>query len=897
MSRTGATKALCRLVLVTVALSGPALAAPEDALDPVSREFYDQAVAAEGRGQLAKAKALYRLLHERDGTFTPAGLGLGRVLEAEGRAGEAEVLYRSLGLEPDAVEAIARLVAPRDPDEALALYAQLESLRLGDASPFCAETEWFARSSLEHPERIDLATAAWERCVTLSQSEQPPLPPLVALLDAMTDTDAIARLIQEALTRWPESAEAPALQARLDRLEVERSARSVVLGGAEPLSKEDAARLVEARGFLATDPARSRAIAESLLVRAPRAADAHAVLADAAFEQDWAAAEIHALLARDLDPDVAANHLRVARVFHLAYAGRRDAEALVALRQAAALRPDEPAILLQLADLEQSQQQWPLAVAALRRWLEISPDSGNADAALDVRARLAALRREPPAVPPALHHAMGDTHPVPLPGISDEAASSWRVALVYLDRGDLAAARVELDRAMSLAPDVAALVNVDARLRREGGDVAGAIAAWQRSLALDPEQGDVQLALGETLDAKGEVEAALEHYRFAAAAGEAEAHYFLARSAGKVGDWQTARAELGAFEAGGGRASLYAVAAQRLREEADQHVWRVRLVGAGLLAAVLGLPAAFWAWRRGGVDLRALLDGAPGAWHDAARLLAAIRHEVLKHNTTVLPDIARALEQGDRGPWDSWRAGATDLLFRFDGYVAALESLGAQHGVRLAPHRDPILAPMRASLTSLVRASGRTRLPRSADLRAHGEVLNGRGYAALGTLVTEICILPVNPALIEAVYARVSGEPGFGGETPPLSVSGRSGQVRMFRGDLEDILANLFRNALSAGATQVGVVLAEDSDPITGHSWFELRVQDDAPGQLTTAMIRGRYISRGLGLAVDLLNRHGGTIRVDAPSTDERRLGERPQKAVVVQLPSVEAAAVEVEWR
>ncbi|MSP56361.1 MAG: tetratricopeptide repeat protein [Myxococcales bacterium] len=891
------------LAAVALILCGQALAAPGDALDPFSREFYDQAVAEEGRGGLAKAKALYRLLHERDPTFTPAGLGLGRVLEAEGRTGEAEALYRTLGLDPDAVEALARLVAPGDPDEALALYAQLESLRLGDASPFCAETEWFARSSTEHPERIEYATAAWERCVTLSGGRQPPLGPLVVLLEAMADPDEIARLTEDALVRWPDSTEAPALKVRLDRLEVERSARSVVLGGAEPLSVEDAVRLAEARSFLATDRARSRAIAESLLERAPRSADAHAVLADAAFDQDWAAAEIHALLARDLDPEVAGNHLRVARVFHLAYGGRRDAEALVALRQAAALRPDEPAILLQVAGLEQSQRQWPLAIAALRRWLEISPDSGDPDAARDVQARLAALQREAPPVPPV--PPVPAAAPAPhgaLPGISDEAASAWRVALVYLDRGDLAAARVELDKAMGLAPGVAALFNVDARLRREGGDVAGAIAAWERSLGLDPLQGDVQLALGETLDAKGEVEPALQHYRLAAVAGEAEAHYFLARSAGKVGDWQTTRTELAAFEAGGGRVSLYSVAAQRLRAQADQHVWRVRLVGAGLLAMLVGLPAGLWAWRRGGVDLRDFLDRAPGAWHDAARLLAAIRHEVLKHNTTVLPDIARALEQGDRRSWDSWRVGAADLVLRFDSYVAALESLGGQHGVRLAAHRDPILAPMRASLISLVRASGRARPPRCADLRAHAEVLNGRGYTALGTLVTEICILPVNPALIHTVYDRVSAEPGFGGDTPPLVVSGHPGQVRMFRGDLEDILANLFRNALSAGATQVDVVLAEDSDPITGHSWFELRVQDDAPGQLTTAMIRGRYISRGLGLAVDLLNRHGGTIRVDAYGPEEQRMGgrrsaERPRKAVVVQLPAVEAAAVEVEWR
>jgi nitrogen-specific signal transduction histidine kinase len=86
----------------------------------------------------------------------------------------------------------------------------------------------------------------------------------------------------------------------------------------------------------------------------------------------------------------------------------------------------------------------------------------------------------------------------------------------------------------------------------------------------------------------------------------------------------------------------------------------------------------------------------------------------------------------------------------------------------------------------------------------------------------------------------------------------------------------------------VGVQMREDEDAVTGHHLVEVAVWDDAPGALTNAMIRGRYIGRGLGLAVDLVNRHGGAIRA------EPREGEI--KAVVVQFPAVEAAAVEAEW-
>ena len=902
----------------------PAYAGPEDALDPVSRKFYEQATTAESAGKRAEAESLYRLLHEQDPSFVPASMGLGRALEAQGKTSDAEALYRSLDTDADAIEALARLVAPRAPEEALGLYRQLESLRLGDPLPFCAETRLLAVVAAPNAagrgsaavgsaalsgadeargKRILEAQSTWERCVTLSDGAQPDLSVLLVLLDALLpaapesefETMATA-LLQEALTRWPTATEAPELRAQLDRLEVERSARGVVLGGAEPLTGADLGLLKQARGWLATDPMRARAVSESLLERAPRSAEAHGALADATFGTDWTTSEIHAVRARDLDPDDAANHLRVARVLHAAYGGRRDAEAVVAMRQAVALRPDEPEMLLQVADLECSQGEWQRASVALERWLQISPDP---TLVVGVKARLEALRRAPPVVPPLGSTPSGSG--TSLAGVSDAAASAWRVALVYLDRGERAAARTELDRALALAPGVPALLNVDARLRRESGDVPGAVRAWQQSLDRDPQQGDVQLALGQTLEVNGDGEGALAHYRAAAEVGEVDAHYFLARSALAVGDWSTVDAELAAFNAAGGQStqsSLYAVAAQHLSEQARAHAWNVRGVAITLALLGVGVPALVVLRRRSGSDLRQMLDAAPTSWHDAARILAAIRHEVLKHNTTVLPDIANALDRGDRASWDAWRPGAADLLARFDGYVAALVLLGEHHGVRLVAHRDPVLAPMRSALGSLVRASKRSRAPRVTDLRAHSSALNGQGYTALGTLVTEICILAITPALIQSVYNRVAAEPGFNGAgLPPVafSIRGPGGQVRLFRGDIEDILANLFRNALAAGAHVIAVVLGDDSDPITGHTWFEIRVEDDAPGQLSTAMIRSRYISRGLGLAVDLLNRHGGTIRVESAPASEGGVNA-PRKAVVVQLPAVEAAPVEVEW-
>ena len=115
---------------------------------------------------------------------------------------------------------------------------------------------------------------------------------------------------------------------------------------------------------------------------------------------------------------------------------------------------------------------------------------------------------------------------------------------------------------------------------------------------------------------------------------------------------------------------------------------------------------------------------------------------------------------------------------------------------------------------------------------------------------------------------------------PDLAVTGGPLALRMFRPDLDDIIVNLLRNALAAGARGLSVELSHTEDDVTGHLLAEIAVVDDAPGMLSNAMIRSRFIGRGLGLAVDLVNRHGGSIRVDA-------LGDG-KKAVVVQFRAVE---------
>ena len=72
-----------------------------------------------------------------------------------------------------------------------------------------------------------------------------------------------------------------------------------------------------------------------------------------------------------------------------------------------------------------------------------------------------ALARPPPALGP------------------DAALEGYRIARIYLDRGDTVRARAELLPVQKLTPDWPAVLNLEAALALREGDEAGAVAAWE----------------------------------------------------------------------------------------------------------------------------------------------------------------------------------------------------------------------------------------------------------------------------------------------------------------------------------------------------------------------------------------------------------------------------------
>lgn len=848
-----------------------AIADPVDALDPSAQPFFLKAEADAEAGKPGQAILLYRMVLQQDPAFVPAQLGLARALLATGDTAGAISVYLAMGDEPEAVEAVAQLIEPTDPVGARRLWKRLQTLRLGDPVPYGQEARLLAATDPA------AAMASWRMYTTLLQGAEPDARVFTAIVEATPDK--AEEMLRAYVDAFPDAEYAAEARSRLDRMDIERAAAELELGGDVPLDAAGDVEVAAAEQALAAgkvEEARGRA--EALVARAPRSGAAHGVYADALEAQGmWSEAETQARLARQLRPDDARARARLGWLLHRAYGGREDDEAAVELRAAVRLRPGEAELRARAGRVEQALGEFDAAIEAYEAYLQLTPDGKEA---ADLRERLDALRRQAPPVPPPVPSA-----DLALPA---EAQIHFRVCRVLLGKGRREEARVELEQALAIAPQSTLLLNERARLDREDGDLAAAIRGWKQSVALDPAQADVWRNLGDAATDRDERRRCFEE---AATEGDVDAHYLLAEIAFQDGDWEGVRRELGAYELRASAASYYREAAQVLRAEADRRYYGLRVGIAATLGLAALIPALVWFRRRTASTLRDLLDGAPESWHDAARLLAALRHEVLKHNTTVLPDVADALARHEIAPWETFAARAGDLRARFDDAVAALEALGRRHGRRLdLVHRDPIFKPMARAMARLDSLARGRRPPAPADLFALSRVLNVDGYAAVGRIVQQICVLPVAPGLIREVYQRVAGEPGFAGAPlPEIEVEDGPAQlVRMFRSDLEDILANLLRNALAAGASRVGGSIRTDEDPVTGHELVELRIWDDAPGQLTNAMIRGRYIARGLGLAVDLTNRHGGAIRVE-PMADGR-------KAIVVQFRAVEAAPMEGEW-
>jgi signal transduction histidine kinase len=408
------------------------------------------------------------------------------------------------------------------------------------------------------------------------------------------------------------------------------------------------------------------------------------------------------------------------------------------------------------------------------------------------------------------------------------------------------------------------------------------------------------------------------------------ARYRLASLLWEQDDLLAAWDEVGLYFKEAGRYDLHWERASLLRAQMERAFLWIAVVAACVISVGLGIPGLRLYRRYRGASLAQLMERNPKSFPEIARVLSLVRHEILKHNTAFLRDVGHALELGlpeaearaivvgrrmfgERGGQDrgaAVRGDARDRLRaaeqggiygRFLGYVEELHQVARKYGERLNLYRkDPIFRPMLQSFEMLAELADGLRNPgRLSDaekvelgrkLQRAADALGRRAFEELSRLIATLCVVDVDEAFVRSAYDRVRGEAQFAGLVlEPLEVRGTGARVRIFRGDLDDILVNLLRNSLRSTAQHcdpprgIGVDLVEEVDDVTGLSSLAIRIKDRSSEKLSNEMLRGRYVERGMGITVDLLSRYDGSLGVEAEP------GWR--KAVVVRFFTLEGAA------
>jgi Flp pilus assembly protein TadD len=600
----------------------------------------------------------------------------------------------------------------------------------------------------------------------------------------------------------------------------------------------------------------------------------------------------------------------------------RAAEAALFLTRALDLRPDWNDLHLSLARALRGAGDLPQALRHVRRYLASSAGSRTRQKAL-------ALQREIEALLPA-----NEVPAIASAGAADGAAADGDAGELLpraLGRARARLARGEIDAAMAelrmlgeeeRGPEV---LGLEARILLGAGRAAEAADTLRESLRREERQPVAHEQLGTILHGLGEARGARIHLERAEQLGSEAASFHLARIA--IGDaeagplsWVDDAAHVfSLMEARGrlerllGRGSLPLLGAEV--ETLHQRVaGRLRVVWAAgaalaLIAALLALVAVVRVW--GGTDLRRLIEAHPEAGPEVQRVLSAVRHEVLKHNTMMLSGLVEAIEndQGDAAAKASHfrrslfgDGSGVGVAARLPAYVGELRRIGRANRRRLnLKRKDAAIAPLltgfrllERSASSLSRYDGLSDGARGAllrNLQSASRLLNVEAHAEVRSLLDRLRILEVDEDLLGGLFERCRREPGFAAaDFGPLLIdiaAVRPVGVIIPRGAFGDVLVNLVRNAIQSSLETgskpvvIGIGVEDEVDPITGLERVVVLVRDRSRKVLTAEMLRGRYIEEGLGLTADLVSRYEGTLDVQPGAGGW-------SKAVVVKLPRAE---------
>jgi tetratricopeptide (TPR) repeat protein len=607
-------------------------------------------------------------------------------------------------------------------------------------------------------------------------------------------------------------------------------------------------------------------------------------------------------------------HMALGLIYKKQFAGAEDVRAIEHLEKALLLRPDLHHLHILLGELN-ARTNREAARRHYERFLRVAPsddpDRPQAERALkdltqEVSPEEPLYLNEPPdnlqRLDPSLQRMINEAY------------------LRVSEEGDLNQAEKILQRARERFRSEPVVYNELAKVVYAQGRTGDARQFWEQSLALAEEQMEVHERLGILLERDLPAQSTV-HLRRAAELGSATARFRLAKRLWDDYSFIEASEQLDQFLREADEYSLHWDAAHRLRERMDDTFLRIYL-GAGALAFLLVAIPAWQIYRRlRGASLAQMLERAPKSFPEVARILSLIRHEILKHNTSFLSDVGRALEMDEpdaearaavvaarlfgapRERSDAPASGRVSLRERgihgrFLGYVDELQKVGRAHNINLNLYRkDPIFSAMIAAfedlrgLEALQRAPIRERhalkLEWARRLSRSGHVLGRKAFEELSNLIRSLCIVTVDAATIREIFAQVVAEPQFAGvQIAEPEIAGEAAKIRVFHTDLEDIVTNVLRNSLQSSVLYgpkpiaLGIDLVTETDEITGLSTLAIRIKDQSTEQLSNEMLRGRYVERGMGITADLLSRYDGSIAVEP----ERGW----QKAVVLRFFTVE---------
>ncbi|MCZ7582076.1 MAG: tetratricopeptide repeat protein [Deltaproteobacteria bacterium] len=880
--------ALC-LCAVAAAQDAPGLEPSElvdDALAKMARLRNKQGLEFFRNKEYPEAMRAFREAYELNPKDAEVANNLAYLLDLLGNRQEAEEFYRQT-IENDP----ARYIAYLNLADLLGRKGESPE-RLIEAADLLARARVMrgnAREIVLRQARVAAARGRFEDAKSfygeLFKLEEPTDKLLLEMGDLLRDRGHDEEAVQwyrrvEAGGDWGQEA-----AKKIWEVEVEKQARRfgwTSTGDAIPSQ----ARVLATRGrimFQGGNPEGAEKLLNEAIGMAPQFAEARADLGDVLRAADRSdEAERSYLQAVAMENSNAEFHAKLAEFYADREGAKNAAMAIVYFSRALELRPDWAELYWKRAHARQAVGDIPSAVEDVRRYVESTVSDEKRLDAVTFKARLEQM------LPPGTFIEYGDDDD------KGPIGDAVREIRGYLARG-------ELDKAMAAfaaLPDDKRdpeILNLTARIFYAAGRYEEAAGVLRASLEQKDDQASTHVLLALTLERAGQSAEAESQWRRARDLGDVRAAVHLAAgelaslTGGPFADMVRLR-ELSAL-----KSRLEDLL--RTNEPGAEPAWDLRErikkrqrvamgLWTGIGTALILAAAVVWRRRRGGAGLRRLLETHPETGPEIQSILSAIRHEVLKHNTLVLTGLADAIERGDPSEGGGEKAryvkrSLDTAKAKLDDYDERLTGIGRAHGLRMnLAERDPAFAALRAGfdavaacapdLENVDRLSARNRARLLGRLRTASHHLNVEGYEAVRELLDQLRVLEVDEAMLRDVFERTLREPAFAG----LRIDGLVFRdeiglpcgVPVPRRALEDVLTNLFRNALQSsppdGRTEIGLTVRSERDPITAIERVVFFVFDRSDKPVTEEMIRARRVEDGLGLTSELVGRFEGTIEI-----------------------------------